>query len=406
MTSHPENDPNRKAGHLGALLLLTGSVLLALAAGELIVRWRGADPHPALKYRFHPRYGWTMAPGFWRSDNLQPSGFRTPAARRDPEIDSGPRLLLLGDSFTAGVEQPWSRTFAGILAAEMEAREGALASLAVGGWGTAQEYLALLEEGLPWRPDAVVLQVFPYNDVCNNGIAMAWTCSWQDHLRPYFVMTPDGLEHRWLQPVRGRLRAVSRLFGLLDRLAWRRQVGPLGKTPQEFNRLTRAFTRASARRIGLKHNGQRYSLLPPSAQPPPVQQAWEVTEALFAAVHAALDERDIPLVAIVIPSSSTFETGWREIRRGGPAGLQADYGTRRSEEAFERLGVPVVSVRRRIEAQGLVPGELFNASNRHLSAVGHRWAAQWILEAVDATAPPAERSQHTTDGAHPPDSGT
>jgi hypothetical protein len=372
--------------------LLVCSLLLTLAVGEAVVRWRGTDPHPALKYRFHPRYGWTMEPEFWSIENLQPSGFRTPLPEASPGAtrEGGPRLLLLGDSFTAGVEQRWGATFAGILAAEMEARGGALESLAVGGWGTAQEYLALLEEGLAWRPDAVVLQVFPYNDVCNNGMAMAWTCSWQDHLRPYFVLAPGGLEHRWLQPLRGRIRAVSRLFGLADRLAWKRRVGPLGESPREFNRLTREFTDANARRIGLEHRGQLYSLLPAPRQPAAVRQAWEVTEALFAAIHAELEGRGIPLVAVVIPFAKSFEPQWTRFRRGKPEGLEPEHGTRRSEAALDRLGVPVVSVRRRIEAQGLVPSELFNSSNQHLSAEGHRWTARWILDALATAAPPSD----------------
>lgn len=375
----------------GRLLLLACSVLLALVAGEVLVRWLGADPHPALKYRFHSRYGWTMEPEFWRIDNLQPSGFRTPSADMSPKGSGevGPRLLLVGDSFTAGVEQRWEATFAGILAAEMEARGGALESLAVGGWGTGQEYLALLEEGLAWEPDAVVLQVFPYNDVCNNGIDMAWTCSWQDHLRPYFVVTRNELRQRWLHPTRGRARAASRLFGLLDRVAWKRRVGPLGETPREFNRLTRDFTVANARRIGLEHRGQLYSLLPASRQPPPVRQAWEATEALFGAIHAELEERDIPLVAVVIPFDKSFEPEWTKFRRGKPEGLEPDHGTRRSEAAFTGLGVPVVSVRRRIEATGLEPGDFFNRSNRHLSTAGHRSTARWILEALSEAAPPA-----------------
>ncbi|MDH3402561.1 MAG: hypothetical protein OEP45_03010 [Acidobacteriota bacterium] len=375
--------PGRRAGTGGRLLLLGCSILLALAAGEIAARRLGVDPHPALHYRFHPRYGWTIDPALPDLDNLQPSGFRTPPP--DPAAGSrtGPRVLLLGDSFTVAVELPWRRTFAGIMAADLDGRGGALASLAAGGWGTAQEYLALLAEGLAWKPDVVVLQVFPFNDVCNNGVAMAWTCSWQDHLRPYFVAGAGGLEPTWLHPLRGRARAASRLFGLLDRLAWARRLGPLGDTRADFVRRTREFTRRNGRRIGLEHEGQLYSLLPAASQPPAVRQAWEITEALFGAVHAELAGRGIPLIAVVIPFSKTFAPEWPAYRRHRPPAMEPDHATRRSEAAFARLGVPVVSVRRRIEASGLVASELFNRRNRHLSAAGHRWTARWILDELE-----------------------
>ena len=42
-------------------------------------------------------------------------------------------------------------------------------NLGVGGYGTAQEYLSLKEEGIKYKPDLVLLAIYPYNDIRNNS---------------------------------------------------------------------------------------------------------------------------------------------------------------------------------------------------------------------------------------------
>lgn len=392
--SHDRTGRPRATPWKARLALLAASLVLASGAAEVTLRLRDFDPHPAAKYRFHPRYGWTMDPAAWeRVDEIRPSGFRTPTP--GPEPATSPRLLLLGDSFTVAVEQPWRRTFAGRLAASVEARGGSLRTLSAGGWGTGQEYLALIHEGLAWRPDAVVLQVFPFNDLCNNGLALANTCSWQDHLRPYFVPDGDGLRQTWLQPVRGRLRSRLLLVGLADRFLWWRRMGSPGDSAAAFRRRTNQFTRSNARAIGLEHEGTTYSLVPAAAQPEPVRQAWAATDTLLAAIAGELAQRDIPLVAVVIPFSKTFGAAWTDYRRRRPRAMEPDHDTRRTEAALHRLGVPVVSMRTLIAAHDLDASQLFNRRNRHLSGEGHRWVAAWIeaelegLAGFSSTAPVA-----------------
>lgn len=370
---------SRSGSWLPPALLLAISLLLALGLGEAVVRLRGVDLHPAAAYSFHPLYGWVQEPSP-RREHLPESGDgRAMAASSDAR-----RVLVLGDSFTYAVEHQRANTFAGLMAAEVTARGGSLLSLSSGGWGTAQEYLALMREGLDWQPDVVVLQVFPFNDLCNNSIALAHACSWQDHLRPYFVLGENGIEQTWLQPVRARLRSASRLVGLFDRYAWSRRMGSPGDSREEFRRRTMEFTRANARAIGLEHTAQTYTLFPATSQPQPIRQAWAITEALFAAIQNELEARGIRLVAVVIPFSRTFGTDWSEYRRRRPRVMERDHGTRHTEEIFARLGVPVVSLRRRIEENELVPAQLFNRGNRHLTRTGHRWTAQWILEELEA----------------------
>lgn len=49
-------------------------------------------------------------------------GMRDGSVREAPPGKSGPRILLIGDSFTEGVGLPWEKTFAGILASQLGAK--------------------------------------------------------------------------------------------------------------------------------------------------------------------------------------------------------------------------------------------------------------------------------------------
>lgn len=364
-----------------ALSLLAAGLCVAL--GEAWVRWRGPDPNPSERFRFHPIYGWTMEPGVRRP---------APPGRPDPRPAPGTgrlRVLFLGDSFTFAIEQAEGNGFPGLLARSLGPRGVEVRTLAAGGWGTAQELLALRREGLAWKPDVVVLQVFPYNDLCNNALGLAHTCSRLDEHRPYFVLDGGRLRATWLHPWRARARRALRLFALAEsRSLWQGLVVP-GETAEQFRQRSEGWATANARAKGLELSGNLYSLMPAAGQPPPVREGWRVTEALFAAAHEELARRHVRLVVAVIPYVRTVGGDWSYFRRYHRAPLEADYGTARVEGFFAARGVPVLSVRHRFRETGLAPRVFFNRHNQHLSLRGHRLVATWLEEMLEVGMPPA-----------------
>lgn len=202
--------------------MVTGGFVCALVILELGAR--SLDP-PSFAHRsrqFDPRLGWTGRPGH-ASVHHVPDGLthEVPYAFnhlgfRDVEPETGVlgegRLLILGDSFTEALQVPLEATYWKLTADRLSVRTGrkwSASSLAVEDYGTVQELLTFIRFGAVLRPDVVVLQVFPLNDIANDSIAAAGVASQQDSLRPYLDPGNGFSEITWLDPRWGWPRRFS-----------------------------------------------------------------------------------------------------------------------------------------------------------------------------------------------------
>ncbi len=281
------------------LALALAAAAVALLAAEAGVRLWGFDPDAAEAMRFHPVLGWTLDPEGVSADQVQPDGFRS----RPLPVDKPPgerRLVILGDSFAAGMSFPYEQTLAGRLERWLS-REGEtwrVVNLSVGDWGNVQQLRTLREHGLAYSPDAVLLQLFPFNDLCNDAQELMDTCSLRDYLRPYLVSSPSGPEIVFGHPLGGRLRSVSRLFALAE--SWSVWYGRRRRGLVPGERGTQVeFFRENALRLGLPFGGGGLaSLQPPGAQPPAVAAGWERLRAALGEIVATLRPHGIPLVAL------------------------------------------------------------------------------------------------------------
>jgi hypothetical protein len=369
-----------------ALALL--ATLVALGAAEVAVRVADVEINTNPRLRYHPDLGWTINPGYRRYDQINPDGFRhlvppgTAEGRR--------RLLILGDSFTFGGAYPYARTYAGRLQEWLGAAVGDPAekpwdviNLGVSGYGTGQQLLALEEYGLSFEPDAVVLQMFPYNDLCNNNLEQAFTCSFLDFHRPYFVTDDADLRITYLHPIRARLRRFSRLFGWVEvRTGWGIPV-PEIDSKGDAKRAQYLLKRGAAS-AGLEFESNRYSLVPEELQPESIRAGWEVTERIVGEIAARLDERDTPLIGVVVPYFDTLRPRWPGLKPRGHPRLVADHATDRAERILGDVGASVISVRERILAGDRRPKEYFfprpRREDKHFNVHGHEMIAIWILE--------------------------
>lgn len=171
--------------HLGLALV---STLLALLALEFGVRWALADK-VVLFPRNHAeaRYGdfviRRMIPdiGFWHESidgrwhfKINRNGFRD---EQDYAYEKPPglfRVLALGDSHTAGFEVAQHETFSAQLEAELRRRgiEAEVLNTGISGFGTAEQVVFLENEGLKFKPDAVVVAFYAndYSDNLRSGL--------------------------------------------------------------------------------------------------------------------------------------------------------------------------------------------------------------------------------------------
>ena len=270
---------------IGLLIL---SLMLPLGILELAIRVSGYDLNRDPNWRFDHQVGWVVDSEAASIDSVQPNGFRhSPTGmRRPPHIR---RVLILGDSFALATGVPYVRSFPGLL--EMRLNQGGSTSrwqvinLSVDDWGSAQQLIALKAYGLAYEPDAVVLQTFPFNDLCNNSIGLANICSLQDSQWSYLVAEGGKLRARSLNPGFSRIRENLRLWGWFEnKIAqasrprfppsppekggssllvvddWRRRVESWGFS----------FFKQNAQHQGLEHPGALYSLMPEADQQPEV----------------------------------------------------------------------------------------------------------------------------------------
>ena len=150
------SDTAHRSGSHGAfltLVLFLGSLLVAFAAGEIIVRL--VYPEIGRAQHRDTTLGWATK----EYKKFDPSS---------DAIDGRTRILFLGDSFLAGsgVESNTSR-FPVVLGKQQEDRL-LTRILASGGWGTDQELLAFREKGAAWQPNVVILAFCANNDISNN----------------------------------------------------------------------------------------------------------------------------------------------------------------------------------------------------------------------------------------------
>ena len=83
------------------------------------------------------------------------------------------RIVVLGDSNTFGAIVPAEKIYTRVLENELKGRgfDVEIISLAYGGWGTDQQLEALINEGLYYSPNLVILQ-FTTNDLSENLFAL------------------------------------------------------------------------------------------------------------------------------------------------------------------------------------------------------------------------------------------
>jgi hypothetical protein len=202
-------------GRRVGLACCAAGVSLALAeAGARVSLYRSLFPSlggPMQTLRQpHPTRGWALVPdGQARLSTLDYSVTVRTNSRglHDIEHDLRPRegvfrIVVLGDSFMEAYQVELDECLPRRLQRRLSGRDVEVVNLGVGGYGTIQEYITLLEEGLAYEPDLVLLAFFAFNDVRNNerwlegNLRARSVPTMRTFGRPYAVIEPDSGELR------------------------------------------------------------------------------------------------------------------------------------------------------------------------------------------------------------------
>lgn len=331
--------------------IVLGLALLAcLGIAEAVLRGLGYS-YPAFA-AWAPERGRALRPGaegWWTSEGrayvrINQDGFRD----RDHALDKGQgvyRIAVLGDSFSEAFQVPVDSTYWAILERELldhvkageadphwlpglrESKAVEVLNFGVSGYGTAHELLVLRGEVWKYTPDLILLQIFPVNDICDNGadFSVPWS--------PVFELK-DGapvLDRGFLDhpPLRGR---YPRLFRVADRVRNRSRVVQLA---WEFQNRLRG---PRFRDFYYEWPGEptRYGVDPLVYLPPPDSsriQAWQMTEALLVTMSQEVAARGASYLTFGVGAPDQVAPG-ADTRRA----LATCLGVRNLDYADDRIG--------------------------------------------------------------------
>lgn len=412
-------------------LILAGlSILFALVLVEIAGHALGLLPALSdAQYRAVIRRAGTLRPpydhftttGFVEGNTefkvdirLNKLGFRGDDIATPPPQGSQ-RLLVMGDSYTAGWEVKEQDMWSAWLSRELNTggdQAYDVANIGFPGLGTDREYLLYQAYGRTLEPDVVILVMYVENDVNDNGIAL-WTSP--DELvktRPYFTLDERGnlVEHPWRyvdrtrsyeresfpRSVTGWLNAHSLTYRVLRNAA---REGWSAVTGNEDKKSSPAA-----------ENDQPADLDHPTRIPQPLEvmftepdekweQAWQITGELLRSFRAAVEADGARLVVVIVPPHMIVQNEyWPYADLFDASGRAWDvwYPQTRMLALLDELDIPALNPTQGfIDFRRATGKALFFIRDRHFNPTGTcvfgtllaNWLADQEIVTPDAAAP-------------------
>ena len=364
------------------LAVIAVSAVIALLAFELLLRaigfsapvWR--EPHPQL--------GWTLRPGVegWQTREGRAYVKVNDAGWRDrPRAVEKPagvyRIAVLGDSYSeamhVGLEDTYWSRLEGLLKS-CSGKNVEVLNFGVAGWGTAQQYLALQEIALRYKPDQVLLQFTNGNDVRNNSRALE-----PENERPFYSADMQ-LDRSFTEDpaFRGRRsfssEAVRRASDYSRTLQMLRTVAQAGLLPKAH------ATRPDEIEAGL----DLVPLAPPKS--PQWEEAWRVTERLLEEINGLARKNGAAMVMVMVPYAVQVHPD-AKLRESLQQKLGVDdlfYPERRLEAFAKTKGIDLVALAPAMQKISQAESRYLHGFDNarpgigHWNEHGHRVAAEII----------------------------
>jgi hypothetical protein len=395
---------------LASLLLLVGSLLLSVGLAECGLRLyhyrslRGLSGEHSLRAP-HPTRGWALAPngssfqrtrdyGILVETNALGMRDRPHAALKAPGAF---RILVLGDSFMEAYQVPLEASLPYQLQERLASRGVEVLNLGVGGYGTAQELLALREEGLRYGPDLVVLAFYLGNDVQNNSFALEAGLLGPDaqttFSRPYARAAALDAELEWTPSDRERMAPHVERWNRRKASSWdalRRALQPA--------MLAHLVEQATARLWMRVASGDRYD--PDLLFGWPFQRevadaetarlwhdAWLATRRLILEMDQVARAAGARLVVVLVPTDFQVDPRALAAALAAYPGLELDpLRINRELGAFAAgAGIPLLDPTAALAAEQAAGRPVYYAvEDRHWNAAGHALVTRLLAEFLDA----------------------
>ncbi len=352
-----EREKTLLAGWFRRISTIIIIIIITLLLGEGILHIIKM-PLPDRFFEPNDDFGWFHIPGrsgWHRTPELQVPVTINSLGLRDIERDYQKlegvfRILLLGDSFTEGLQVPWEQTFGVQLERvlnEQSLKTVEVINAGVSKFGTDNELLFYQYEGMKYQPDLVILLFF-YNDVHDNV---------ED---PYFALEDGRLipvEPKPLQP----LGPMGQLSGWL----W---------DHFEFFRLLKIV--GSVLQVAMQTGGkigdpiEAIFLAEATAE---MEYAWSLTSALMGKIEHETALHGAQFLLVGIADRNALSS------RNDPLGEQLASVNQRLAEISRDNSLDYVDLLPGFQDSFLLNGELlFWPGDGHWNATGHRLAAEIV----------------------------
>lgn len=301
------------------LLLLEGALRLVFPASE-----RGlANIHRAddvLGWEYIPGAGqWYTSPGEFRNYvQINANGLRDVERVYEKTADSY-RILMLGDSFVAGLQVPLTQTFTAL--AETPLRQSVsnqieLLNAGIGGYGTDQELRWLRQEGWNYSPDRVILVVYIGNDIADNDYELASLAVSTLPPKPFFRLINGRLEDAGYIGNQSELSnegdwGVVGARRFLQKNSYIFSLASASLTYLEGNSTFQGVLRSLGQ--GGDEYNHYYDIF---SQTPPLawERAWMVTEGLITTMAEEVTVQGAEFAVVLIPHPIQVHPDWWQAR--------------------------------------------------------------------------------------------
>ena len=388
-------------------LILAGLVLVALPlVAEIALRMGGVQFEPQL-YAPNRERGWALRPGAAgvvsaetpQAVRINSHGFRDQERNYDKPAGTV-RIAVLGNSWTEALQVPLEKTYVSTVERKLTddgcygGKRVEVLNFGVAGYSTAQELLVLEQEVWKYQPDVVLVSFYPARDIANNVREL--NNATNPEQSPYFVYRRGELvlddSFRALPAVQPQQIALQNIrYKINDHVRVFQAIGAL----QRFGklRLAMAEVKERAERSGVEY--LEYSIYAPPSLPA-MQRAWNITEALIAAmrdeVHAHGAEFHIVVLATrpqVLPDPAKQSELERKL---GVSDLS--YADHRLSEIAAREKIPITFLAPPLSVYAKTHHVYLNGFTQknlgigHWNELGHRLAAEAIAADLCATTKP------------------
>lgn len=203
------------------------------------------------------------------------------------------RIMVIGDSYTAGFDYPIPKTFCGIIQTTLNEKfpgKYEVMNCATPAWSTEQEYAYFIKQGIKYQPDYVLLMAAP-NDI-------------RETFASHILQIENDSVSPWvINPMLKKEKLAWRLCAHSSLAQWMRKNGLLPNAVFE-TMLWKYFAR------GFPGIGSEYGWDEPlffKSTHPVVQQANERFSVLLSAFNKRCAEVNCTLLVSIIPTETEFD---------------------------------------------------------------------------------------------------